>query len=69
MNSVLTLILQRLFYSLGTLALVSIIIFAAVEVLPGDVAARILGRESRRRRRAYSCAPNSASTAPWSSAT
>jgi len=46
MNSVLTLILQRIFYSLGTLVLVSIIIFAAVEVLPGDVAARILGRES-----------------------
>lgn len=46
MNTVLSLILQRLVYSLGTLALVSVIIFAAVEVLPGDVAARILGRES-----------------------
>jgi peptide/nickel transport system permease protein len=46
MNTALSLILQRLTYSLGTLALVSVIIFAAVEVLPGDVAARILGRES-----------------------
>jgi peptide/nickel transport system permease protein len=46
MNTALSLILQRLAYSLGTLALVSVIIFAAVEVLPGDVAGRILGRES-----------------------
>ena len=46
MSSLITVILQRLVYSLGTLALVSVIIFAAVEVLPGDVAARVLGRES-----------------------
>lgn len=46
MNTVLSLILQRLTYSLGTLALVSVIIFSAVEILPGDVAGRILGRES-----------------------
>jgi peptide/nickel transport system permease protein len=52
MNTVLILVLQRLFYSLGTLVLVSMIIFAAVEVLPGDVAARILGRESSEAARA-----------------
>lgn len=46
MNAALSLILQRVVYSMGTLLLVSVIIFAAVEVLPGDVAARILGRES-----------------------
>jgi peptide/nickel transport system permease protein len=46
MNSVLLLIAQRLAYSLGTLALVSVIIFAAVEVLPGDIPSRILGREA-----------------------
>lgn len=46
MNPILSLVVQRITYSLGTLALVSVIIFAAVEVLPGDVAARILGRES-----------------------
>lgn len=46
MNTALSLIIQRLIYSIGTLALVSVIIFAAVEVLPGDVAGRILGRES-----------------------
>lgn len=46
MNPILSLVVQRIVYSLGTLALVSVIIFAAVEVLPGDVAARILGRES-----------------------
>lgn len=46
MNTALSLILQRVVYSLGTLVLVSMIIFAAVEVLPGDVTSRILGRES-----------------------
>ncbi len=46
MNTILSLVIQRIVYSLGTLTLVSVIIFAAVEVLPGDVAARILGRES-----------------------
>ncbi|WP_137387868.1 ABC transporter permease [Rhodoligotrophos defluvii] len=46
MNAALTLILHRLVYSLGTLALVSVIIFAAVEVLPGDIPSRILGREA-----------------------
>ncbi|MBX3569617.1 MAG: ABC transporter permease [Rhizobiaceae bacterium] len=46
MNTVLSLIVQRVVYSIGTLVLVSMIIFAAVEVLPGDVTARILGRES-----------------------
>lgn len=46
MNSAVSLILQRLVYSLGTLALVSVVIFAAVEVLPGDIPSRILGREA-----------------------
>lgn len=46
MNTALSLILQRLLYSLGTLALVSVVIFAAVEVLPGDIPSRILGREA-----------------------
>lgn len=46
MNSAVSLILQRLVYSLGTLALVSVLIFAAVEVLPGDIPSRILGREA-----------------------
>jgi peptide/nickel transport system permease protein len=52
MNAVLSLVAQRVLYSLGTLALVSVIIFAAVEVLPGDVAGRILGRESSQDARA-----------------
>jgi peptide/nickel transport system permease protein len=38
------LVLGRTFTSLGTLLLVSIFIFAAVEVLPGDIARQILGR-------------------------
>jgi peptide/nickel transport system permease protein len=46
MNGAVSFILRRLVYSLGTLALVSIIIFAAVEVLPGDIPSRILGREA-----------------------
>jgi peptide/nickel transport system permease protein len=46
MATALILILQRAAYSLGTLALVSVIIFAAVEVLPGDIPSRILGREA-----------------------
>ena len=37
---------NRILLSLLTLLLVSIVIFAAVEVLPGDVATRILGREA-----------------------
>ena len=42
----LRLIGNRILLSLLTLLLVSIIIFAAVEILPGDVATRILGREA-----------------------
>src|SRR5438046_152283 len=38
------LIVRRILASLGTLLLVSIFIFAAVEVLPGDVARQVLGR-------------------------
>src|SRR5262245_48784093 len=42
----LRLIANRILLSLLTLLLVSIIIFAAVEILPGDVATRILRREA-----------------------
>lgn len=44
--TVVRLIGQRLFLSLLTLLLVSIIVFAAVEILPGDVATRVLGRDA-----------------------
>jgi peptide/nickel transport system permease protein len=43
---ILRLIVQRLLLSALTLLLVSIIIFAAVEILPGDVASRVLGRDA-----------------------
>jgi peptide/nickel transport system permease protein len=43
---VLRLVAARIVTSLLTLLLVSIIIFAALEVLPGDVASRILGRDA-----------------------
>ena len=46
MVQILRLIGGRILLSLLTLLLVSLIIFAAVEVLPGDVATRILGREA-----------------------
>ena len=46
MVQILRLIGGRIMLSLLTLLLVSLIIFAAVEVLPGDVATRILGREA-----------------------
>lgn len=39
-------LVARIFLSLLTLLLVSIIIFAIIEVLPGDVATRILGRDA-----------------------
>ena len=44
--SVLRLVVSRALLSLLTLLLVSIIIFAMLEVLPGDVASRILGRDA-----------------------
>src|SRR5438876_7601261 len=40
------LIIQRILFSLLTLLLVSLIIFFMLEVLPGDVATRILGRDA-----------------------
>ena len=40
------LIVRRVVTSLATLLLVSAIIFAMVELLPGDAASRILGREA-----------------------
>lgn len=42
----LRLVFQRLLTSALTLLLVSVIIFAVVELLPGDVATRILGRDA-----------------------
>ena len=39
-------LIARIMLSLLTLLLVSIIIFAIIEVLPGDVATRILGRDA-----------------------
>ena len=44
--TVLRLVVSRALLSLLTLLLVSIIIFAMLEVLPGDVASRILGRDA-----------------------
>lgn len=44
--SVLRLIAQRLVISLLTLLLVAVIVFVVVELLPGDVATRILGRDA-----------------------
>jgi peptide/nickel transport system permease protein len=43
---VLRLVVSRVLLSLLTLLLVSIIVFAMLEVLPGDVASRILGRDA-----------------------
>ena len=43
---VLRLVVSRVLLSLLTLLLVSIIIFGMLEVLPGDVASRILGRDA-----------------------
>ena len=42
----LQLIFRRLLLSLVTLWIVSVVVFAATELLPGDVATAILGRES-----------------------
>ena len=39
-------LIGRIFLSLLTLLIVSIVIFAIIEVLPGDVASRILGRDA-----------------------
>lgn len=44
--SILRMLVARILLSLLTLLLVSIIIFAIIEVLPGDVATRILGRDA-----------------------
>jgi peptide/nickel transport system permease protein len=43
---ILRLVVSRVLLSLLTLLLVSVIIFAMLEVLPGDVASRILGRDA-----------------------
>ena len=44
------LICARILLSIVTLLLVSAVIFAIVEILPGDVATRILGRAATRNR-------------------
>jgi len=44
--TILRMLAARILLSLLTLLLVSIIIFAIIEVLPGDVATRILGRDA-----------------------
>lgn len=46
MNLVLRTIISRILLALVTLLTVSIFIFWAAEVLPGDIAARVLGREA-----------------------
>ena len=40
------LIAGRIFTALVTLLIVSLVLFAALEILPGDVASRILGRSA-----------------------
>jgi peptide/nickel transport system permease protein len=44
--TVLRLLIGRILMSLLTLLIVSIVIFAVIEVLPGDVASRVLGRDA-----------------------
>ena len=46
MNIVLKMVLQRLAMGLGTLFVVSIIIFSSLELLPGDLAEEILGQSA-----------------------
>jgi peptide/nickel transport system permease protein len=45
-DPILRLIATRLLFSIVTLVSVSVIVFSAVELLPGDTAERILGREA-----------------------
>jgi peptide/nickel transport system permease protein len=46
LHNVVRLLIGRILLSVLTLILVSMIIFAIIEVLPGDVASRILGRDA-----------------------
>ena len=46
MGGVIPLVAKRLAFGLGTLLVVSIIIFGAVELLPGDVAQQVLGQSA-----------------------
>jgi ABC-type dipeptide/oligopeptide/nickel transport systems, permease components len=43
---ILRLVIERVLLSLLTLLIVSLIIFSMLEILPGDVATRILGRDA-----------------------
>ena len=43
---ILRLVIERVLLSLLTLLIVSLIIFFMLEILPGDVATRILGRDA-----------------------
>jgi len=42
----LKIIVRRLLYSLITLLIIAVVVFVAVELLPGDTATAYLGRES-----------------------
>ena len=44
------LVLRRLVFGLLTLLLASMLVFGLTQVLPGDVARMVLGREAGRRR-------------------
>jgi len=46
MGGVIPLVAKRLAFGLGTLLVVSVIIFGAVELLPGDVAQQVLGQSA-----------------------
>lgn len=46
MSPLIPLIATRLVYGVGTLFIVSLVVFFAVELLPGDVAEQILGRDA-----------------------
>ena len=46
MHPLIRMVLMRLLWGLGTLLLVSVLIFAAVEMLPGDFAQAILGQSA-----------------------
>ncbi|MBA3518808.1 MAG: ABC transporter permease, partial [Rhizobiales bacterium] len=44
--SITRLVIGRVLSSLVTLVLVSLLIFSVLEILPGDVATRVLGRDA-----------------------
>ncbi len=67
MNKILKMVAQRLALGLFTLFVVSLIIFSAVEVLPGDLAEAILGQAATEEtvaafQRSTATAPSTASS-------